>query len=68
MKKYSINRNIDFHILSQEEIELVHEKSLELIEKIGMKISGENIQSIMKSKGIKFDENDVAKIPREFIL
>ena len=68
MKKYNINRNIDFHILSQEEIELVHEKSLEQIEKVGMKISGENIQSIMKSKGIKFDENDVAKIPREFIL
>lgn len=68
MKKYNINRNINFNILSHDEIEMVHEKSLELIETIGMKISGENIQSIMMSKGIEFDENDIAKIPRKFIL
>lgn len=68
MRKYNIERNIDFNILSQEEIELIHEKSLELIETVGMKICGEHAQEALKAKGVTFDENDIAKIPRALIM
>ncbi|MPM89892.1 hypothetical protein SDC9_137007 [bioreactor metagenome] len=68
MRKYNIERNVNFSILSQEEIEFIHEKSLELIETVGMKICGDHAQEALKAKGVIFDENDIAKIPRELIL
>ncbi|MGL5346620.1 MAG: trimethylamine methyltransferase family protein [Peptostreptococcaceae bacterium] len=68
MKKYDIKRNIKFEILTESDVNLVHEKSLELIETLGMRISGERVQNLLKNKGIEIDENDIAKIPRKFIL
>ena len=67
MKNYEIERNINFSILTQDEMKLIHEKSIELIETIGMKITGERVQKIFRDKGIEIDENEIAKIPRSYI-
>ncbi len=67
MKKYNIERNINFSIMSQSDIEIIHEKSLEVLERIGMKISGDRMLKLLKDAGAIID-GEITKIPRELVL
>lgn len=49
-------------LLSKDEIEVVHERSLEILSEIGVKIEDENVVNMLKSKGLDV-EGKVVKIP-----
>ena len=58
----AIERNVGFSVLDQKKIEKVHEKSLYILEHIGMRFGGERAVKLLKDAGIKFEDGNIAKI------
>lgn len=63
----STQRNIHFSILSQEKIEQIHEASLYLMEKVGMKVGGERGLKYLKDAGCMISNEELVKIPRALV-
>ncbi len=61
--KRQIERNIDFNVLDSYKIERIHGKSIEIMEKIGMRVSGERALSLFKKAGATVDNNGIVYIP-----
>lgn len=57
----------NFSMLTQEKIKKIHEKSLFILEDIGMKFHGERALKLMKDAGIKFEEGNIAKISSKHV-
>jgi len=63
----SIKRNISFSVLSQEKIDKIHEKSLYLMEKVGMRISGERTVKLLKDNGAVITAEGLIQIPEKLL-
>ena len=56
-------------VLEKEEIELIHEKSLNLLETIGIKVESKEARDLLKENGAIVDEtSEVVKFPESLIL
>jgi trimethylamine--corrinoid protein Co-methyltransferase len=62
-----IKRNIQFSVLDKKRIEAVHEKSLYLMDKVGMRIRGDHASECLKKHGIPVDSGGIAHISRKFV-
>ena len=65
--RYDIERNIQFNILSPEMKEKINEGALTILEKIGMRISGERTLVKFAERGMYPDENGLLYIPRDMV-
>ncbi|MDW7730587.1 MAG: trimethylamine methyltransferase family protein [Bacillota bacterium] len=59
--------DINFSILNAEKIIEIHEASMHILEKIGMKVEGGKIQDLLKRSGINSDSNGRIKFSREIV-
>ncbi len=63
-----LNRNHGYAPLSNEEMKMIHIKSLELLENIGFHVTNHRIREALSRKGaIVEDENDIIKIPAKIV-
>jgi trimethylamine--corrinoid protein Co-methyltransferase len=62
-----IKRNVQFSVLDKKKIEAVHEKTLYLMDKVGMKISGDHAHECLKKHGIPVDGAGIAHIPVKLV-
>lgn len=62
-----IKRNISFSVLNNVKIEKIHEKSLYLMEKIGMKISGDRTVKLLKDHGAHISADGLTRIPAKLV-
>lgn len=60
-----IERNIEFNVLNAEKIEKIHHKSIEIMEKFGMRVSGERALALFKKAGATVDQNGIVYIPEK---
>ncbi len=67
MMKSLIERNIKFSVLDEEKIKKIHEASLDLIERVGMKITGERTLKLLHERGAKTDRDGITRIPKEMV-
>jgi trimethylamine--corrinoid protein Co-methyltransferase len=67
MSKTAVKRNIQFSVLDKKKIEAIHEKSLFLIEKTGMRVSGDHAIECLKKHGVSIDGNGLAHIPAKLV-
>ncbi len=57
-----------YRLLSDDEVEMLHEKALKILEDPGMKIENRTMLDALKKKGAVVDlEGETAKIPAELI-
>lgn len=63
----SIKRNISFSVLSRDKIEKIHEKSVYLMEKVGMKIAGERTVKLLKDNGAVTTSDGLIQIPEKLL-
>ncbi len=57
-------------VLTQEEVQIIHNSTLELLETVGIKVDSDEAKSLLREHGAIIDENDqkkFVKIPRELI-
>lgn len=59
-------RNIDFQVLNKTKVETIHEKSLDLLENFGMRVTGDRTLEALKKYGCIVDGNMV-KFPRKVV-
>ena len=53
-----------YRLLSDDEVDILHEKALKILEEPGMKIENRTMLEALKKKGAKVDlEGEIAKIP-----
>ena len=58
----------NLQVLSDGEVEIIHQSSLELLEKIGMKIHNDEILNLLKKSGCKVDfSTKRAFVPKKFV-
>ncbi|SHJ90854.1 Trimethylamine methyltransferase (MTTB), partial [Dethiosulfatibacter aminovorans DSM 17477] len=62
----TVKRNINFSVLNQEKIDMIHEKSMYLLENVGMKMTGDRTLEKLKEKGAII-EGDIVKFPRSVV-
>lgn len=62
-----IKRNIEFAVLNEAKIQKIHEKSLYIMEKIGMKVSGEHAVKLLLDNGAARGEDGLIRIPRKLV-
>ena len=56
-------------VLEKEEVDLIHGKTLELLEKIGIKVESEEARILLKNNGAHVDENThFVKFPEKLVL
>jgi trimethylamine--corrinoid protein Co-methyltransferase len=60
-------RNISFSILGKEGLERIHDASIHLMEKVGMRIGGERAQKLLKENGVSVTGEGLAKIPKSLV-
>ena len=58
-------RNIAFEVLNRGKIERVHETSLHIVERIGVRVGGERSVALLKKAGCAVDADGRVKIPRK---
>lgn len=63
-----IQRNISFSVLNQEKINRIHDASLTLMQKVGMKITGERALKLFKENGAEVDGDGLVKIPERMVV
>ena len=63
----SIPRNLSVDILSPDDIQTIHQKSLDLIEKTGMTIDGERTLELLRAVGVTPDEDGRVRIPASLV-
>ena len=66
-REYDIERNVGFSVLTNRAKELIHEAAVEILETIGMRISGERILARFAEHGISPNEDGLIFIPRELV-
>ena len=66
-KVYDIERNISFSILSEAQKMEINQGALEILETIGMKISGERMLKKLAEKELYPDENGIVYFPRSIV-
>ena len=66
-RAYDIERNVGFTILSDKAKGLIHEAAIEILETIGMRVSGERILAKFADRGIKPDADGIVFIPRGLV-
>ncbi|RLE54881.1 MAG: hypothetical protein DRJ40_09900 [Thermoprotei archaeon] len=54
-------------LLSKNDIELIHEKALEVLEVIGVRIESRRVVNLLKSYGLEVSEGNVVKFPRDLV-
>ncbi len=62
----TIVRNINFSVLNQEKMDMIHEKSMYLLETVGMKMAGDRTLEKLREKGAII-EGDLVKFPRSVV-
>ncbi len=62
-----IKRNISFSVLNQQQIEKIHEKTLYLMEKVGMQYAGERSIKLLKDAGATVDRDGRVHISRKMV-
>ena len=62
-----IKRNIEFTVLNEEKIHKIHEKSLYLMEQVGMKVSGEHAVKLLLDNGATRGNDGLIRIPRKLV-
>jgi len=61
-------KGTNLNIISDEEVEIIHKTSLELLEKVGMRIHNDEILKLLNRSGCKVDfSTERAYIPKELI-
>ena len=63
----NIKRNVGFSMLDAEKLEKLHEKTLYILEHIGMKFDGERALQILKNAGIQIEEGNIVKISPAYV-
>jgi len=59
-------RNIEFNVLNQTKIEMIHEKSMDLLENFGMRVNGDRTIDCLKKYGCTVD-GDMVKFPKAVV-
>ncbi len=62
-----LNKNITFTILGQDKVSRIHEASLFLLEKVGMKIQGDRMLRLLNDHGFRAGSNGLVKFSREVV-
>ncbi|WP_425058313.1 Glycine betaine methyltransferase [Sporomusa carbonis] len=62
-----IKRNIEFSVLDEEKIHRIHEKSLYIMENVGMKITGERTVKLLLGNGATVGEDGRIRIPHKLV-
>jgi trimethylamine---corrinoid protein Co-methyltransferase len=62
-----LNKNITFTLLGQDKVSRIHEASLFLLEKVGMKIQGNRMLCLLNDHGLCADSNGLVKFSREVV-
>ena len=58
-----------FSPLTSEQEDLVHESSIRILEEVGIKVTSENVMSMLKEHGASVDEKaQIAKLPEALVL
>ncbi|HWR39132.1 MAG TPA: trimethylamine methyltransferase family protein, partial [Patescibacteria group bacterium] len=63
----AMRRNIAFSVLDQAKINSIHEKTLYLLENVGMKITGERSLKLLKDHGAVMSADGRVKIPQKML-
>ena len=63
----SIPRNIMFRMLDDSQLAKIHEKSMEIIEHIGMRFDGERSIALLKKAGAAVEDGNLVKIPGKLV-
>lgn len=66
-RTYDIERNIEFNILTPEMKDKINEGALQILEDIGMKITGERTLAKLAEHGVKPDSDGMTRIPRSLV-
>ncbi|SMD11787.1 trimethylamine methyltransferase family protein [Sporomusa malonica] len=62
-----IKRNINFSVLNQEKIDKIHEKSMYIMENIGMKVTGERAVKLLLDNGATLGDDGLIRITRTMV-
>lgn len=62
----TIKRNIEFNVLNQTKIDMIHEKSMDLLENFGMRVNGDLTINCLKKYGCTVD-GDLVKFPKAVV-
>ncbi len=62
-----IQRNVEFAMLNKAQIEKIHEKSIYIMENIGMRYAGERALKLLKDAGASVDGNGIVKLPAKLV-
>ncbi|HWR41737.1 trimethylamine methyltransferase family protein [Sporomusa sp.] len=62
-----IKRNINFSVLNQDKIDKIHEKSLYIMENVGMKVTGERAVKLLLANGATLADDGLIRITREMV-
>lgn len=62
-----VKRNIEFSVLNQEKINKIHEKSLYIMEHIGMKFRGERAIKLLQENGAVMTDDGLIHIPPQLV-
>jgi len=63
----AIERNINFSVLDQDKIKKIHQASLTLLEKVGMKVGGERALQIFRENGAQVDADGMVRITEAMV-
>ena len=66
-RDYDIERNIGFSVLTDKAKDLINEASLEILETIGMRVSGERILDKFAQRGLTPNADGIILIPRDLV-
>ncbi len=67
-KEYDVERNIEFNILTPDMKEKIHQGALQILEEIGMKISGDRTLQKLRERGVTPDADGLVHIPRSLFF
>lgn len=62
-----IKRNIKFSVLSQDKIAKIHEKSMYILEQVGMKVTGERAVKLLLDSGADLGADGLMRIPGKLV-
>lgn len=63
----TISRNVAFEILGREKISTIHDASMHLVEKVGMKIAGDRTLQLLHNNGARTDSDGLTRLPKKLV-
>ena len=66
-REYDIERNVGFSVLTETAKELIHRAAIEILETIGMRVSGERTLAKFAERGLFPDKDGLIFIPRKLV-